>query len=93
MIQAPWRGDDLFLRGAGAGRQTRQPFFRPQLSEPAPRRGTQLLALDRPEHTCPRALLRKLFTPNRWKENEEFMGTLADRMIDELVDLGEVEFC
>jgi hypothetical protein len=38
-------------------------------------------------------LLRKLFTPNRLKENKEFMGTLADRMIDELVDLGEVEFC
>jgi cytochrome P450 family 150 subfamily A5 len=53
----------------------------------------QLPALDPPEHTRHRALLRKLFTPNRLKENEEFMGTLADRMIDELADLGEVEFC
>ena len=53
----------------------------------------QLPALDPPEHTRHRALLRKLFTPNRLKENEEFMWTLADGLIDELADRGEVEFC
>ncbi|MEE8474378.1 MAG: cytochrome P450 [Myxococcota bacterium] len=52
-----------------------------------------LPALDPPEHTRHRALLQKLFTPNRLKENEEFMWTLADELIDEFSDRGEVEFC
>ena len=52
-----------------------------------------LPALDPPEHTRQRALLKKLFTPNRLKENEEFMWTLADRLIDEWADRGEVDFC
>ena len=52
-----------------------------------------LPALDPPEHTRHRALLKKIFTPNRLKENEEFMSTLADGLIDELADRGEVEFC
>ena len=53
----------------------------------------QLPALDPPEHTRHRALLGKLFTPNRLKENEEFMWTLADRLIEDLADRDEIEFC
>ena len=53
----------------------------------------QLIALDPPKHTRHRALLGKLFTPNRLKENEEFMLTLAEGLIDEFADRGEVEFC
>ena len=53
----------------------------------------QLPALDPPEHTRHRALLQKLFTPNRLKENEEFMWTLADGLIDPWAGRGEVEFC
>lgn len=53
----------------------------------------QLFTLDPPKHTRHRALLNKLFTPNRLKENEEFMWTLADRLIDEFADRGEVELC
>lgn len=52
-----------------------------------------LPTLDPPEHTRHRTLLNKLFTPNRLKENEEFMWSLADGLIDEFVDRGEVEFC
>ncbi len=52
-----------------------------------------LVTLDPPTHGRHRALLNKLFTPNRLKENEEFMWTLADRLIDEFADGGEVEFC
>jgi cytochrome P450 len=52
-----------------------------------------LMSLDPPRHARHRALLNKLFTPNRLKENEEFMWTLADRLIDEFADGGEVEFC
>jgi cytochrome P450 len=52
-----------------------------------------LVTLDPPAHTRQRALLSRLFTPNRLKENEEFMWTLADGLIDEFVDRGEIEFC
>lgn len=53
----------------------------------------QLFTLDPPKHTRQRALLSKLFTPNRLAQNEEFMWALADGLIDEFVDRGEVEFC
>jgi cytochrome P450 len=52
-----------------------------------------LVTLDPPTHGRHRALLNRLFTPNRLKENEEFMWTLADRLIDEFSDRGETEFC
>jgi len=52
-----------------------------------------LVTLDPPVHGRHRALLNKLFTPNRLKENEEFMWSLADRLIDEFADRGEAEFC
>jgi len=47
---------------------------------------------DPPRHGRHRALLNKLLTPNRLKQNEEFMWTLADRLIDEFPDRGEIEF-
>ena len=51
-----------------------------------------LPTLDAPRHTRQRALLNRLFTPNRLKENEAFMWAFADTLIDELADRGEVEF-
>jgi cytochrome P450 len=54
--------------------------------------GDQLTSLDPPKHTRHRALIGKLFTPNRLKENEEFMWTLADGLIDELALRGQMEF-
>ena len=54
--------------------------------------GDQITSLDPPKHTRHRALMGKLFTPNRLKENEEFMWTLAEGLIDEFADRGEVEF-
>jgi cytochrome P450 len=51
-----------------------------------------LPSLDPPRHTRERALAGRLFTPNRLRENEAFMGTLADELIDELAGRGEVEF-
>jgi cytochrome P450 len=54
--------------------------------------GEMLTSIDPPKHTRHRALTGRLFTPNRLKENEEFMWTLADGLIDELADLGEAEF-
>jgi cytochrome P450 len=52
-----------------------------------------LMTMDPPKHTRHRALINKLLTPNRLKENEEFMWRLADRLIDEFPERGEIEFC
>jgi cytochrome P450 len=54
--------------------------------------GEMLTSIDPPRHTRERALSGRLFTPNRLKENEEFMGTLAEQLIEEIADRGEAEF-
>jgi cytochrome P450 len=54
--------------------------------------GDQLMSLDPPTHTRQRALAGRLFTPNRLKQNEAFILALADQLIDEFADRGEVEF-
>ena len=52
----------------------------------------QLPTLDPPKHTDHRALLMRLITPKRLKENEAFMWRLADRQIDEFLANGRCEF-
>src|SRR6266566_4228939 len=52
----------------------------------------QLPTLDPPVHTAHRALLMKLITPRRLKENEASMWTLADRLLDEFLAGDEGEF-
>jgi cytochrome P450 family 150 subfamily A5 len=52
----------------------------------------QLPSFDPPKHTAQRALLMRLITPKRLKENEAFMWRLADRQIDEFIVSGECEF-
>ncbi len=52
----------------------------------------QLPTLDPPLHTDHRALLSKMITPKRLKENEEFMWCLADRQFDEALAGGRCEF-
>ena len=54
--------------------------------------GEMLTSIDPPRHTRERALAGRLFTPNRLRENEEFMAGLADELIDEIAGRGEVEF-
>jgi cytochrome P450 len=54
--------------------------------------GDQLMSLDPPKHTRHRALAARIFTPNRLKQNEEFILALADALIDEFADRGEAEF-
>jgi cytochrome P450 len=51
-----------------------------------------LAMMDPPKHTTHRALLMRLITPKRLKENEAFMWELADATIDEFVARGECEF-
>jgi cytochrome P450 len=52
----------------------------------------QLLTFDPPIHTAHRALLMRLITPKRLRENEEFMWLLADRQIDQFIAGGNDEF-
>jgi cytochrome P450 family 150 subfamily A5 len=52
----------------------------------------QLPTFDPPKHTAHRALLMRLITPKRLKENEAFMWRLADRQIDEFLTRGRCEF-
>jgi cytochrome P450 len=51
-----------------------------------------MVTMDPPEHTRERALLMRLITPKRLKDNEAFMWRLADRQLDELVPDGRCEF-
>jgi cytochrome P450 family 150 subfamily A5 len=52
----------------------------------------QLPSFDPPKHTAHRALLMRLITPKRLRENEEFMWRLADRQMNEFFEKGECEF-
>jgi cytochrome P450 len=51
----------------------------------------QIITFDPPKHTDHRALLMRLITPKRLKENEAFMEALADRLIDEFASAGGCE--
>ncbi len=54
-----------------------------------------MVTMDPPDHTRERALLMRLLTPRRLKDNEEFMARLADRLLDDVVARaadGPVEF-
>jgi cytochrome P450 len=52
----------------------------------------QLPTLDPPTHTNHRALLMRLITPKRLKENEDAMWQIADEMLDDFLASGEGEF-
>jgi cytochrome P450 len=52
----------------------------------------QLPTFDPPKHTAHRALLMRLITPKRLKENEAFMWRLVDRQLDEFIANGKCEF-
>jgi len=50
-----------------------------------------LVTMDPPMHSKHRALLMRLLTPRRLKENEEFVRRLADTLLDQLVAQGRAE--
>jgi cytochrome P450 len=52
----------------------------------------QLPTLDPPTHTDHRALLMRLITPKRLKENEALMDELADQALAEFLPAGEGEY-
>lgn len=51
-----------------------------------------VVTLDPPVHTRERALLMRLITPKRLKENEAFMLRLAQQQLDQIVGSGRCEF-
>ncbi len=51
-----------------------------------------MVTMDPPDHTRERALLMRLLSPMRLKQNESFMWRLADRQLDEFVGRGSCEF-
>ena len=51
-----------------------------------------MVTMDPPLHTQERALLMRLITPKRLKENEAFMWRLADAQLDELMEADRCEF-
>ncbi len=51
-----------------------------------------MVTMDPPAHTRERALLMRLITPRRLKDNEAFMWRLADRQLDEFLADGRCEF-
>ncbi len=53
--------------------------------------GAMLVAQDGEEHKKARRLLTGLLTPKRFRENEEYLTSLADRMIDGFIDKGGIE--
>jgi cytochrome P450 len=53
--------------------------------------GAMLVAQDPPAHTRTRRLLSGLLTPKRFRENEEYLSGLADRLIDRFIDSGGIE--
>jgi cytochrome P450 len=51
-----------------------------------------MVTMDPPDHTRERALIMRLLTPKRLKDNEAFMWRLADQTLDEIVEAGHCEF-
>ena len=51
-----------------------------------------MVTMDPPDHTRERALIMRLITSKRLKENEAFMERLSDQLLDEFIDDGQCEF-
>jgi cytochrome P450 len=51
-----------------------------------------MVTMDPPAHTRERALLMRLITPKRLKDNEAFIWRAADHQLDELISGGTCEF-
>ncbi|HVX17780.1 MAG TPA: cytochrome P450 [Acidimicrobiales bacterium] len=51
-----------------------------------------MVTMDPPDHTRERALLMRLITPKRLRDNEDFMWRLADQQLDTYVAAGGGEF-
>ncbi|MEQ0558220.1 cytochrome P450 [Amycolatopsis sp. NEAU-NG30] len=84
-VTGPFPGFPLPLEGDDVTELIEQHRHRLPMSD-------QLPTLDPPVHTDHRALLMRLITPKRLKENEEFMWSFADQVLDPLLARGEGDF-
>ena len=83
-------GDRTVPRVPGPARGRRRQRRSSSSTATSCRSATSSRPSTRPMHTDHRALLMRLITPKRLKENEEFMWRLADRQIDEFLADGRV---
>ena len=51
-----------------------------------------MVTMDAPDHTRERALLMRLITPKRLRDNEAFIWRLADHQLDQFLGRGHCEF-
>lgn len=84
-VAGPFAGVSFDSEGDDIGALIEQCRDRIPMSE-------HIVTQDPPDHTRTRALLSRLFTPKRLKENEDFMWRLADQQLDTFVDRGCCEF-
>jgi len=77
-ISAPMEGDDI--SDVIEAHRDELPFF------------DMIPTLDPPVHTDHRALLMRLLTPKRLKENEDSMWNLADQQLGGFIERGKTEF-
>jgi cytochrome P450 len=54
--------------------------------------GAHLVTQDGQPHAALRAILTGVLTPGRLRKNEEYIETMADRLIDKFIDRGQCEF-
>lgn len=84
-IQAVSRNADVFSSAEGVVMES----F-PEVIQVAT---TSFLAMDAPEHTRMRRIVSRAFTPRRVKQMDELVRRTATEIVDEMIDLGEGEFC
>jgi cytochrome P450 len=83
-VSGPFAGFPVPLEGDDVGRIIEQHRDELPFSD-------QLPTFDPPNHKAHRALLMRLLTPKRLRENEDFMWHDVDRQIDEFVEKGTCE--
>ena len=52
-----------------------------------------LVVADPPLHSFHRAQVDKIFTVSRVRQMEEYLKTVVNELVDEVIDRGEIEFC
>lgn len=84
IVSGPWSGIPIKPDTADAAELIEQHRHRLTFGE-------YFITFDPPAHTAHRALLSRLFTPKRLKNNEDFLWRLADEKLDSFAARGKCE--
>ena len=84
VVSGPWCGLPMDLVGEDISSVIEQHRRAMPLSD-------YFASFDPPQHTAHRALLGRLFTPKRLRENEDFLWRLADEQLDRFIEHGQCE--